>query len=53
VLIYFDKDTQRKVVSELCRHLQPGGYLFVGHSETLSGLDLPLQQVATTIFRRL
>jgi len=53
VLIYFDKDTQRKVASELCRHLQPGGYLFVGHSETLSGLDLPLQQVAATIFRRL
>jgi len=52
-LIYFDRPTQRKVAGELCRHLQPGGYLFVGHSETLTGLDLPLQQVAATIFRRL
>ncbi len=52
-LIYFDKHTQRKVAAELCRHLQPGGYLFVGHSETLTGFELPLQQVAATIFRRL
>ncbi len=52
-LIYFDKGTQFKVARELCRHLQPGGYLFVGHSETLTGLDLPLEQVAATIFRRL
>ena len=52
-LIYFDKATQFKVARELCRHLQPGGYLFVGHSETLTGLDLPLEQVAATIFRRL
>ncbi len=52
-LIYFDKHTQRKVAAELCRHLQPGGYLFVGHSETLTGFDLPLQQVAATIFQRL
>jgi len=51
-LIYFDKQTQQKVARELCRHLQPGGFLFVGHSETLTGLDLPLQQVAATIFRR-
>ena len=51
-LIYFDKHTQRKVAKELCRHLLPGGFLFVGHSETLTGLDLPLQQVAATIFRR-
>ncbi len=52
-LIYFDKHTQRKVAGELCRHLQPGGYLFVGHSETLTGFDLPLQQVAATVFQRL
>jgi len=52
VLIYFDKPTQHKVVDHLCLHLTPGGYLFTGHSETLSGMDLPLDQVANTVSRR-
>lgn len=53
VLIYFDKPTQQRVVGQLCRHLRPGGYLFLGHSETLTTGDLPLTPVATTIFRKL
>jgi chemotaxis protein methyltransferase CheR len=52
VLIYFDKPTQSAVLGRLCRHLRPGGFLFVGHSESLSGLDLPLVSVANTVFRR-
>lgn len=52
VLIYFDKPTQHKVVTHLCQHLAPGGFLFTGHSETLSGMDLPLDQVANTVSRR-
>src|SRR6185437_2059311 len=35
VLIYFDKATQNKVVDRLCGHLRPGGYLMVGHSESM------------------
>jgi chemotaxis protein methyltransferase CheR len=53
ILIYFDKETQRKVLDQLCLHLRRGGYLFLGHSETLAGAGLPLQPVATSIFRRL
>ena len=53
VLIYFDRDTQEAVVQRICRHLNPGGYLFVGHSETLNGLAVPLSQVSPTIYRRL
>jgi chemotaxis protein methyltransferase CheR len=53
VLIYFDRSTQEKVVDHLCRHLAVGGYLFTGHSETLSGMDLPLETVANTISRRI
>jgi chemotaxis protein methyltransferase CheR len=53
VLIYFDRTTQEKVVDHLCRHLAIGGYLFTGHSETLSGMDLPLETVANTISRRI
>lgn len=52
VLIYFDKPTQCKVVSQLVDCLAPGGYLFLGHSESITGLDLPLVQVANTVFQR-
>jgi chemotaxis protein methyltransferase CheR len=53
ILIYFDKPTQQKVLEQLCDHLRPGGYLFLGHSESLAGLGLPLQPAGTTVFRRL
>jgi chemotaxis protein methyltransferase CheR len=49
VLIYFDKPTQQKVLRRLCECLAPGGHLFVGHSETVSGFNLPVKQVAGTI----
>ena len=52
VIIYFDKRTQERLLNKFCRHLVPGGYLFMGHSETLSGLDVPLIQVASTIYRK-
>lgn len=52
VLIYFDKRTQAAVLERFANHLRPGGYLFLGHSESISGLNLPYMQVANTIFRR-
>ncbi|MET0364588.1 MAG: protein-glutamate O-methyltransferase CheR, partial [Sphingobium sp.] len=52
VLIYFDKPTQRAVVSRLCDNLKSGGYLFLGHSESIAGFELPLTPVANTVFRR-
>ncbi|PKU25005.1 CheR family methyltransferase [Telmatospirillum siberiense] len=52
ILIYFDKPTQLSVLKKLCDHLSCGGYLFVGHSETISGLDLPVSAVAPSIFAR-
>jgi chemotaxis protein methyltransferase CheR len=52
ILIYFDKQTQGAVLERLCRHLRPGGYLFIGHSESIIGFNLPVTQVANTIFRR-
>jgi len=52
VLIYFDRLTQRKVVEQLCSHLRPGGYLIVGHSESMVHSFVPsLKQVEPTIFR--
>jgi chemotaxis protein methyltransferase CheR len=53
VLIYFSREVQQAVVQKLCRHLKPGGYFFHGHSESLLGMDLPLKQVCSTVFKRL
>jgi chemotaxis protein methyltransferase CheR len=52
VMIYFDRPTQERIVQKLARHLLPGGYLFVGHSETLHDLEVPLSAVAPAIYRR-
>lgn len=52
VIIYFDRQTQEHLIRKLCRHLLPGGYLFLGHSESLYGLPLPLNQVAPTVYRK-
>ena len=53
ILIYFDKQNQAAVLGRLCSHLRPGGYLFLGHSETIVGVDLPVRAVASTIFERI
>ncbi|MDQ1183419.1 MULTISPECIES: protein-glutamate O-methyltransferase [Agrobacterium] len=50
VLIYFDKKTQTHVLTELCKCLAPGGYLMIGHSESVTGINLPVKQVANTVF---
>lgn len=52
VIIYFSRQTQETVLAHMCDHLVSGGYLFMGHSETLSGFSLPLRQVATTVYRK-
>lgn len=52
ILIYFDKPTQAKVLTRLCNHLAPGGYLFLGHSESIVGIDLPVTQIANTVFQK-
>lgn len=53
VLIYFDKPTQLAVVSKFVRNLQKGGFLFLGHSETIFGMNLPLKTVAPTVFQKI
>ena len=52
VLIYFDKPTQEAVINKLCRNLIPGGYLFVGNSESLAGLKSPVTCVNTAVYRK-
>jgi chemotaxis protein methyltransferase CheR len=52
VIIYFDKATQKMLLHKFCQYLSPAGYLFMGHSETILGMDVPLVQVAPTIYRK-
>ena len=52
VMIYFDRPTQEQVVARLSRALRPGGYLFTGRSESLSGLVMPLKGVRPSIYQK-
>lgn len=52
VIIYFDRPTQEAVLYRICSYLQPGGYLFTGHSETLNGMNLPLTPVSHTVYKQ-
>jgi len=52
VFIYFDRQTQERVIMRLCSHLRPGGYLFIGHSETMRIKNPPFSNVSATIFRK-
>jgi chemotaxis protein methyltransferase CheR len=52
VMIYFSRATQEQVVNRLAACLEPGGYLFVGHAESLTGIQHDLQQVQPAIYRK-
>ena len=50
-MIYFDKKTQEELVNRMTGFLCPGGYLCVGHSESLTGLMHKLSYVRPAIYR--
>jgi chemotaxis protein methyltransferase CheR len=52
VMIYFSKETQTAVINKQCRNLVPGGYLFVGHSESLAGLAIPVSSVGMAVYQK-
>ena len=52
VMIYFDRDTQEQVVGRLAGALEPGGYLFVGHAESLTRITHSLEFVRPAIYRK-
>jgi len=52
VIIYFDRPTQEQIIQKLAAQLLPGGYAFVGHSETLHDMDVPLAPVAPALYRK-
>jgi chemotaxis protein methyltransferase CheR len=52
VIIYFDRQTQERILQKLSNCLMPGGFMFVGHAETLHDMNLPLTPVAPALYRR-
>lgn len=52
VMIYFDKPTQAVVVEKLYQALRPGGYLFLGHSESLCNLPHPFTYTKPAVYRK-
>lgn len=52
VVIYFDRATQDQLFKKFCSRLHKGGYLFIGHSESISGMDLPVRQIAPTVYQK-
>ena len=52
VIIYFDKETQIKLFRKLYNHLVPDGYLFIGSSETLNGINDRFVSAGPTVYKK-
>ncbi len=52
VMIYFDKDTKRELIQKIYDVMEPGGYLFVGRTETIDRGNLPLELISPSVFRK-
>jgi chemotaxis protein methyltransferase CheR len=52
VMIYFNRETQGQLVNRFASCLEPGGYLLIGHSESLTGLKHPYDYIKPAVYRR-
>ena len=52
IMIYFDKPTQQSLVRRLSDHLEDGGYLFIGHSESLNNISHGLDYICPATYRK-
>lgn len=53
VIIYFERPIQEALFRKCCSCLKTDGYLFIGHSETLNGMDLPLTMIRPTVYKKI
>lgn len=51
VMIYFDRKTQEELVCHLSKFLEPGGYLMIGHAESLAGVKHPYNSIKPAIYQ--
>ena len=52
VMIYFNNETKRQVVARVIATIKPGGYFFIGHSESLNDISTAVQMVAPSIYQK-
>ncbi len=52
VMIYFDQPTRERLIGRFAQILAPGGYLCIGHSESIHGISTPFKSVGKTIYKR-
>jgi chemotaxis protein methyltransferase CheR len=52
VMIYFDKATQNRLIERFWNQLAPGGMLFIGHSESLAGVQHRFRYVLPTVYQK-
>lgn len=52
VLIYFNEDKRKQIIDKVIEKIMPGGFLFIGHSETLRGMSEQLRPVQATIYQK-
>ena len=49
-LIYFEPAVQKRVLNKVLERLVDGGYLFIGHSESLINMNLPIRSIAPSVY---
>jgi len=52
VMIYFDIETKQRLLEKIVKYLRPGGYFFISHSESLSGMKTELQTIMPSVYRK-
>lgn len=52
VMIYFDRPTREALVNRFYRFTEPGGYLFIGHSESLGRSNCPFRYIRPAVYRK-
>jgi chemotaxis protein methyltransferase CheR len=52
VMIYFDRETQQELIEKMYPLIEPGGYLIIGHAESLTNIKHPLKLVKPSIYRK-
>ncbi|HUX38379.1 MAG TPA: protein-glutamate O-methyltransferase [Rectinemataceae bacterium] len=52
VIIYFERKTQEDIIARLLQKIRPKGFLILGHSESVAGMDLPMRSIAPTVYRK-
>lgn len=53
VIIYFERHIQKEVLRKILGHIKPNGYLFIGHSESITDMGFNLKKITPTVFKKL